>query len=144
MFMERQRSPAHIGLVLCFLCAIGGFAGTISTVFAEDQVIDLNSPEAIRHTLEQQAVKRVKLKLISGQDLEGKVSKVGSQAVVITELSGMEFFDATVRVDQIASVIVRVRTKIGMTRLACRCGKRESFTGCSKRPLSKAAANKLA
>ena len=28
-------------------------------VFAEDQVIDLNSPEAIRHTLEQQAGKRV-------------------------------------------------------------------------------------
>lgn len=109
--MERQRSPVHIGLVLCCLCAIGGFAGTISTGFAEDQAIDLNSPEAIRHTLEQQAGKRVKVKLVSGQDLEGKVSKVGSQAVVITELSGMEFFDATVRVDQIASVIVRVRTK---------------------------------
>jgi len=109
--MERRRSPVHISLVLCFLCAIGGFSGTIPMVFAEDQVIDLNSPEAIRQTLEQQAGKRVKLKLVSGQDLEGKVSKVGLHAVVITELSGMEFFDATVLIDQIASVIVRVRTK---------------------------------
>jgi len=109
--MEHRRSPVHIGLVLCFLCAIGEFSGTTLPVFAEDQVIDLNSPEAIRQTLEQQAGKRVKFKLVSGQDLEGKVSKVGLHAVVITELSGMEFFDATVRVDQIASVIVRVRTK---------------------------------
>ena len=109
--MNPQSSPIHISLVLCFLCAISGFSDTISMVFAEDQVIDLNSPDSIRHTLEQQTGKRVKLKLVSGQDLEGKVSRVGSQAVVVTELSGMEFFDATVRVDQIASVIVRVRTK---------------------------------
>lgn len=109
--MNRQSSPIHISLVLCFLCAISGFSDTISMVFAEDQVIDLNSPDSIRHTLEQQTGKRVKLKLVSGQELEGKVSRVGSQAVVVTELSGMEFFDATVRVDQIASVIVRVRTK---------------------------------
>ena len=109
--MNRQCTPVQIGLVLCFICAIGGFTGTMPPVFAEDQVIDLNSPEAIRHTLEQQAGKRVKLKLVSGQDLEGNVSKVGAHAVVVTELSGMEFFDATVRIDQVASVIVRVRTK---------------------------------
>ena len=109
--MERYRSPVCISLVWCFICAIAGYSNMISTVFAEDQVIDLNSPEAIRHTLEQQTGKRVKLKLVSGQDLEGKVSKVGLHAVVITELSGMEYFDATVRVDQIASVIIRIRTK---------------------------------
>jgi hypothetical protein len=36
---------------------------------------------------------------------------VGAHAIIVTELSGMEFFDATVRIDQVASVIVRVRTK---------------------------------
>ena len=51
--------------------------------------------------------KRVKVKLLSGQDLDGKVAKVGTQALVLTELSGMEFFDATVRLDQVAAVIVR-------------------------------------
>ena len=109
--MKRHRSPVFISLVLCSICAIAGYSSTISTVFAEDPVIDLNSPEAIRQILEQQTGKRVKLKLVSGQEFEGKVSRVGSQAVVVTELSGMEFFDATVRADQIASVIVRVRTK---------------------------------
>lgn len=51
--------------------------------------------------------KRVKVKLLSGQDLDGKVTKVGTQAVTLSELSGMEFFDATVRLDQVAAVIVR-------------------------------------
>jgi hypothetical protein len=78
---------------------------------AEEHQIDLSSPDAVRHTLEQQQGKRVKIKLVSGQDLEGKVGKVGNQAVVLTELTGMEFFDATVRVDQVAAVIVKVRSK---------------------------------
>ncbi|NOT22711.1 MAG: hypothetical protein HOP22_08290 [Nitrospiraceae bacterium] len=109
--MNRHRNPLHLALVACFVCAIGGLAGPIPLVSAEEQAIDLNSPEAIRHTLEQQAGKRVKLKLVSGQDVEGKVSKVGLHAVVVTELSGMEFFDATVRIDQVAAVIIKVRTK---------------------------------
>ena len=109
--MERQRSPLYIALALCFVCAFGGFSGMLPPVYAEEQAIDLNSPEAIRHTLEQQVGKRVKLKLVAGQDVEGKVSKVGSHAVVVTELSGMEFFDATVRIDQVAAVIIKVRTK---------------------------------
>lgn len=55
--------------------------------------------------------KRVKIKLLSGQDLDGKVAKVGTQAVLLSELSGMEFFDATLRLDQVAAVVVKVRTK---------------------------------
>ncbi len=47
------------------------------------------------------------MKVVSGQDLDGKVVKVGSQVVVLSELSGMELFDATVRLDQVAAVIVR-------------------------------------
>jgi len=55
--------------------------------------------------------KRVKVKLLSGQDLDGKVAKVGTQAVVLSELGGMEFFDATLRLDQVAAVVVKSRTK---------------------------------
>lgn len=83
-----------------------------STVAAgEEPIVDLNSPNAIKSVLEQQVGKRVKLKLESGQDLEGKVAKIGSHAVDLAELTGMEFFDATVKLDEIAAVIVKVRTK---------------------------------
>jgi hypothetical protein len=77
----------------------------------EEQAFDLSSPNAIKHALEQQIGKRVKVKLSSGQDLEGKVTKVGSYAVQLGELTGMEFFDATVRLDHVAAIIMRVRTK---------------------------------
>ena len=51
----------------------------------------------------------MKIKLLSGQDLDGKVLKVGTQAVTLAELAGMDFFDATVRIDQVAAVIVKAR-----------------------------------
>ena len=88
-------------LITCSLPAVG-FA-------AEEATLDLNTPEVVRHTLEQQLGKRVKIKLLSGQDLDGKVLKVGTQAVTLAELAGMDFFDATVRIDQVAAVIVKAR-----------------------------------
>jgi len=109
--MGQQNDWANVGIMVLLLCVLGGFVGTVPFVLADEPGVDLNSPEAIRHTLEQQTGKRVKLKLQSGQELEGKISKVGSHVVVVSELVGMEFFDATVRVDQVAAVIVRVRTK---------------------------------
>jgi hypothetical protein len=73
------------------------------------RTLDLGSPDALRRTLEAQAGKRVKVKLLSGQDLDGVVGPIGSYAVTLTELTGLEFYDATIRLDQIAAVIVRVR-----------------------------------
>ena len=68
---------------------------------------DLNSPDAVRAAVDQQVGRRVRLKLISGQDVEGQIARVGSTAVYVTELTGQEFFDATIRLDQVAAVIVR-------------------------------------
>jgi hypothetical protein len=75
----------------------------------EEAALDLNTSDVVRHSLEQQVGKRVKVKLISGQDLDGKVLKVGTQGVILAELGGMDFFDATVRLDQVAAVVVKVR-----------------------------------
>lgn len=85
--------------------------GTLPLATAEEPQLDLNSPDVIKQVLDQQVGKRVKVKLKSGQDIEGKVARVGSHAVHLTELSGMEFFDATVKVDDVTTVIVKVRTK---------------------------------
>ena len=101
---RRFSSMLGIAVLALSLAAMPSFA-------AEDATGDLNGPDAIRHALEQQVGKRVKVKLVSGQDLDGKVQKVGSQAVTLAELGGMEFFDATVRLDQVAAVLVKVRGK---------------------------------
>ncbi len=73
--------------------------------------MDLNNPDAIRLTLESHSGKRVKVRLASGQEIEGKIAKVGAVAVVLAEVTGMEFFDATVLLDQMAAMLVRTRSR---------------------------------
>ena len=106
--MERRMVLAVWVFALVFSL---GFLGAASATAGDEPTVDLNSPDVIKSALEQQVGKRVKVKLETGQDLDGKVAKVGSHAVQLAELTGMEFFDATVKLDEIAAVIVKVRTK---------------------------------
>jgi hypothetical protein len=106
--MERRMMVAVCALVLIF--GLGG-AETAAVAAGEEPTVDLNSPDAIKSVLEQQVGKRVKVKLESSQDLDGKVAKIGSHAVQLAGLTGMEFFDATVKLNEIAAVIVKVRSK---------------------------------
>lgn len=105
--MMHRKGQIARGLIVVLVCIAAGGAVVVPVTSAEEPVIEVNRQEALRQALESQTGKRVKVKLLSGQDLDGKVAKVGTQALVLTELSGMEFFDATVRLDQVAAVIVR-------------------------------------
>ena len=105
--MGDRHGRIGFGLIVELWCVLAGGNVTLPFAQAEEPTVELNSPEVLRQIFEQQVGKRVKVKLLSGQDLDGKVTKVGTQAVGLTELSGMEFFDATVRLDQVAAVIVR-------------------------------------
>lgn len=87
--------------------AIAGSLFAAPQLRAQLSSADLSSADVIRAALEQQTGKRVRLKLVSGQDLEGQVSRIGTNGVLLTELAGMEFYDATIRTDQIAAVIAR-------------------------------------
>ena len=75
---------------------------------AQDTPMEVNA-DAIKVNLERQVGKRVRLRLVSGQDVEGTVVAVGTAGVHIARLAGMDFFDGVVRLDQIAAVIIRVR-----------------------------------
>lgn len=105
--MWHRKRPVGPAMVVLLLCLVGMSFLAPVVVPAEETTVELNSPDVVRQVLELQVGKRVKVKLLSGQDLDGKVTKVGTQAVTLSELSGMEFFDATVRLDQVAAVIVR-------------------------------------
>ncbi|MCI1278986.1 MAG: hypothetical protein LKG23_08390 [Nitrospira sp.] len=61
-----------------YLWLLGGTFVGVSSVPAEDSTVELNSLDVPRQFLEQQVGKRVKIKLLSGQDLDGKVAKVGT------------------------------------------------------------------
>lgn len=54
--------------------------------------------------------KPVRLRLVgSGEELLGKLQKVGKELAHLSDLSGREFFDAVVRIDQVSAVSVQVR-----------------------------------
>lgn len=94
-------------LVLATLLSIGCVLVPLSSL-AQDVSLEVNA-DAIKVNLERQVGKRVRLRLLAGADVEGTVVKVGAAAVHVARLAGMDFFDAAVRLDQIAAVIVRVR-----------------------------------
>lgn len=106
-----MRKQMNRAACVCALLVGLGMAGAAAVVDAEESIVDVNSPDAMKSLLEQQVGKRVKVKLCSGQDLEGKVAKVGSHAVQLTELVGMELFDATVKLNDVAAVIAKARGK---------------------------------
>jgi len=104
MIRQRVRRFAVTGLVAM---SLGAAAVAVTPRLQAQAQVDFNSPDSTRAILEGQLKKRVRVKLVSGQDLEGQVAQIGSHAVLLTELAGMEFYDATVRLDQIAAVVVR-------------------------------------
>ena len=108
--MSSRRVLSIVVLTLA-LTMTGGAGITVSRAQAAENPIAVDKPGSILQALEQHLGERVKLKLVSGQDLEGKVAEVGKQVVIIDGLTGMEFYGATVRIDQIAAVIVRMQAK---------------------------------
>lgn len=108
MMRELQPLPSVRMLAIAILFCAGLAAGPAA---AADTEMDVAVPEAIAANLQKQAGKRVALKLTSGQELEGTVSKVGTAAVHLSQLAGKEFFDAVVRLDHVTALIVRTKTK---------------------------------
>lgn len=52
---------------------------------------------------------KVELRLKSGEKISGKVAAVGEKAVHVSELTGQEFYDAVISLDDVSVVIVRVK-----------------------------------
>ena len=98
------KSRVIVGSIITVV-VLGGVM--LSRVGAQDTQANLSAPDAMRLALNEQVGKRVRVKLASGQDLEGQVARVGTHAAALTQLTGQEFYNATVAIDQIAAVIVR-------------------------------------
>jgi hypothetical protein len=93
-------------LVLAWWLAVALCVGATSAI-AQEPSLEVNA-DAIKVNLERQVGKRVRLRLVSGQEVEGTVVAVGTAGVHVGRLAGMDFFDAVVRLDQIAAVVVRM------------------------------------
>ena len=78
---------------------------------AQDTKLEMKSTDSVRTLLERQIGKRVSVVLTTGPELAGVVVSVGDKLVHLSELTGREFFDAVVNLEQVGAVIVRVRPR---------------------------------
>ncbi len=65
--------------------------------------------EALNGPLKDRVGKKVSVLLKSGTEITGKVTSVGSHTLTLSELSGKEFFDAVIDLDDISAVEYRAR-----------------------------------
>lgn len=65
--------------------------------------------KAMHAALKAQQGKRATVVLASGNELTGKVVDLSQNSVRLSELSGKEFFDAVIDLDQVQAVIHRAR-----------------------------------
>jgi hypothetical protein len=107
--MAKNISGLGASLLVASLVLSAGVVG--SDIWAEERHAEQAVSENLKQALDQLIGKRVKLKMTSGQDMEGTVASVTAQTVQLTQLTGAEFFDAMVRLDHVSAVIVRARTK---------------------------------
>ena len=69
----------------------------------------IETADTLKSVLERQVGRAVRLRLQSGEEVGGTVTKVGDHVVQLSELAGREFFDAVVPLDRIIAVILRTR-----------------------------------
>lgn len=65
--------------------------------------------EAVYEALKARQGKSATVVLASGTELTGKVTSLTQDGVRLSELSGKEFFDAVVDLDQVQAVVFRAR-----------------------------------
>jgi hypothetical protein len=78
----------------------------------QESKMQIEDTETIATFLKRLEGKPVRLRLAGGGDeIAGKLVKVGANLAYLSELSGREFFDAVIRIDQIAAVVLQVRSR---------------------------------
>ena len=80
-----------------------------TAALAQDAKLEVRSADTVKSVLERMVGKRVSVVLTTGPELSGVVTSVGDKVVLLSELTGREFFDGVVSIDQIGAVIVKTR-----------------------------------
>lgn len=79
------------------------------SVIAQEAQLELGKENSIAENLTKLTGKNVIIRTTGGGEISGTVSKVGEDAVIITSVTGKEFYDAVIRLDSIDLVMARAR-----------------------------------
>lgn len=91
----KKRSSVVLGLVLAIAASSSAVAGD----------------KALSKVLKEREGRSATLILASGTELTGKVLELSEHSVRLGELSGKEFYDAVIDLDQVQAVVFRAREK---------------------------------
>ncbi len=69
--------------------------------------VDFQDADTVKSVLGRQVGQKVELRLNSGEKIAGKVEKVGDKTVHISAVTGQEFFDAVVVLEEVSAILVR-------------------------------------
>ena len=78
---------------------------------AEEAKLEIKASTTIKNVLVERVGKKAILRMQSGADIDGTVSMVGNSVVHISKLTGKDFYDAVVNIDQISAVLVQERER---------------------------------
>ena len=91
-----------------FRSAVVLFVFALTTVFAQSN-LDLQPNDSMQAVLQRQIGQSVELRMKSGEKIGGKLEKVNEKLAHLAQLTGAEYFDAVVAIDDIAAVVVRAK-----------------------------------
>jgi hypothetical protein len=84
---------------------------TLAASALADGKVGFTPSDTVASVLTRQVGQRVELRMKSGEKLAGKVEAIGEKTVHLSSLTGQEFFDAVVVLDQVSAVIIRTGGK---------------------------------
>lgn len=107
--LEKTRNALGFGMaVMLMLTASVGLGQEPGT--GQEKKMVFEEQDSMATVLKRLEGKPVRLRLAgSGEEVLGKLQKVGKELAQLSDLSGREFFDAVVRIDQVSAVSVQVR-----------------------------------
>jgi hypothetical protein len=101
--------PAMKSKSLLFFSLLSVFV--FATTALAENTIELQPNDSIQTVLQRQVGQSVELRMKSGEKLGGKLEKLNEKVAHLTQLTGAEYFDAVVVLDDVAAVVVRAKTK---------------------------------
>jgi len=79
---------------------------TMTTAIAQSP-LGFQSSDTVATVLKRQVGQRVELRLKSGEKIGGKVESIGEKLVHLSAVTGMEYYEAAVVVEDVSAVLVR-------------------------------------
>jgi hypothetical protein len=80
-----------------------------ATASAAEAKLSVSKEDTVGTLLSKQVGKKVSLKLTSGEEMGGVVRSVGDRLVHLGELTGNEYYDGAVDLEDVQAVVVRTK-----------------------------------